>query len=212
MAHYEKVIQAAVDGRWGEAEALIIKYEEPPENYCDSYHGTILHIAVRRYELDVVQKIIASGFDVNTRDSRDRTALHVAVERLSRSDAKTDAIFYIVSTLVSAGIDKDAVSRVSGSSALHTLVAEYRINHSGSRYRIVQFLLKVGANVNVFNTDPMGRQYGMTPYMVATMQGCSSDLLDLLRKYGANFNHVRDTYGYQHLTPDAKPDNLFSDN
>jgi ankyrin repeat protein len=211
MAHYEKVIRSAVEGKWGDVEALIIKYEEPAENYIDNYHGSILHIAVRRLEIDVIKKIILSGFNINIRDTKDRTVLHIVTERLSRSDVNPELIYSIVVLLVESGVDIDVVSSISGCSVLHNLVIDYRLNNQDMRFRIIKYLLERGANVNVYNTDPLGRQYGMTPYLSATMYGASVQVLDLLKKYGANYNHIRMTYGYQHLDSKAKPDNLFSE-
>ncbi len=139
-----------------------IKLEEVDEN-----GGTILHWSAGRNENDLVQAILEKGIDVNTKDKRGMTALHMAA--LSISDNND-----MVKILVKAGADVTATDR-NGFTPLHCAAYEGHFN-------IIVALIEAGANVGSKSTT------GSTAYDISVANGISDEKLLKLLSADSDFD------------------------
>lgn len=48
-------------------------------NIEDAYGQTALHVAVSRKSEEIVLRLIATGADINAKDNKEKTALHLTV-------------------------------------------------------------------------------------------------------------------------------------
>jgi len=80
---------------------------------------TLLHRAVRECDYEKVLKCLNSGFPVNARDNSDMTPLHLAFYNVDYSIPATKALPSIISALVSAGADVNAVEKNRGRTVIH---------------------------------------------------------------------------------------------
>jgi hypothetical protein len=150
--------------------------------------------AIFQNDIKGVQTSIATGFDVNTKDKNNMTALHVAVEfenleiaklllqnkadiNAQDKDGKTPLMYAVdgitenfeaVKLFIKSGAKLETRDK-EGNTAL--LIAS-----DGYSKEIVEYLLKAGANPNVKNKE------SETPLSLA---GNQEEIKEILRRYGA---------------------------
>lgn len=170
---------------------------------------TLLHKAASENNKQEVERLLAEGSNVNSKNSDGETPLHTAVsaemaELLISAGADMEAIedhenftplrqasangaLDIVKTLISHGAKVDSADK-NGSTALHWAVAFGNL-------AVAELLLSIGANPNAkaANTLEQG-DIGVTPIFDAIMcddvgsEVWSVLLIDLLLRHGAHVN------------------------
>ena len=68
----------------------------------DKKGQTVLHFAAHNSDVSVVNLLVDSGADVNVRDNKKRTPLHIAADHNASAN--------VITALVECGADVDAVS------------------------------------------------------------------------------------------------------
>jgi uncharacterized protein len=122
--------------------------------------------AIESNDVPTVQKLIAEGIDLDTRDKGGSTAL-MRASLLSYGE--------LVKLLIKAGADANLHDNI-GKTALHYAAQEYQDE-------IARFLIEAGADVNSQDI------HGNTPLSDAVFYSKGRGLLiELLRKSGANDN------------------------
>ena len=118
-------------------------------------------------DLAQVKKLLAEGADINSADSKGRTAL---------IEAAWGGYIDVVKLLIEQGADVDCAD-MSGFSPLMRAVEEEHV-------AVVTYLIQKGADVNT-----RGNVRGSTPLMLAAENG-SIKLIELLIEHGAKINAV----------------------
>lgn len=122
---------------------------------------TLLGLAVDKQRLKIVGELLESGADINQRDTRGRTALHIACE-----NADTQSVCYLIQKR--ANVNSAALNGVT---PLHCAAANDNLD-------IINLLLKNNANVNA-STDK-----GITPLFLAIFNN-RKKIFDCLINNGA---------------------------
>ncbi len=139
-----------------------------------------LEQAVSRGRAETIKNLIAKGMDINARNIRGQTPLHLATEK-GNGDA--------VQLLLDSGAEVDAVAIDSGCTALHYAA---RLGHVD----LCELLVRHGADPDV-QTDSLE-----TPLHLAVARG-HSKVVELLLKYHARLD-IRDKNG---MTPLQRAEN-----
>ena len=142
-----------------------------------------VHYAALRGHVDIVQKLIKSGVDINTRDADNRTPLHWAA---------TSGWVNVAEFLIANGASVNIVQK-DGFSALHAATC---LGHM----HMCRYLLAEGSEVNRTDRD------GWSPLHMATCYG-HPDVVQLFLSSGAKVNQkTRDEETALHIAVD--PANL----
>jgi ankyrin repeat protein len=154
------------------------------------YVGDIpLHLAAAALKPKVIELLLESGSDPNTKNRRAATPLHYACDARPSAGGTWDpaAQVAVIALLVGHGADLDAGDR-GGATPLHRAVRARSVN-------AVRKLLEVGAR-----TDCRLRSRGSTPlHLAAQSTGASGtagtldsqlEIIELLRKFAADFSAV----------------------
>lgn len=155
--------------------------------------GLALINAANKGDFEVVEALLDSGADINTRDEQNQTALHQAASRGHTpivklllehgADVNAKNLFGqtpllvpvyresldIAGALLGAGADVDARSELTGQSPLLAV--------SSGRTKVVEALLEEGADVNL-----KGESYHETALMLAAIAGNTATVKALLEK------------------------------
>ena len=143
---------------------------EPQPDVGESSDGRSLLSASRSGHLDIIQRILSDGSDVNERDKRLRTLLDAASKQGGLEIART---------VIDYGADVDSRDD-SGLTPLHTAARHGHID-------VVRLLLDNGADKNA------SQRRGYTSLHLASASG-HYEIVELLLERGANVQ-LRDTYG-----------------
>ncbi|MEM6716310.1 MAG: ankyrin repeat domain-containing protein [Cyanobacteria bacterium P01_D01_bin.6] len=149
-----------------EAEAV----PEDPERL-----GHFLHAAIEENRLDLVQRFIAEGADVNFVNIGELTPLHQSLIGLA-NDARAEIAPELVDLLLQQGADPNATSGLG--TPLHQLASHGEID-------IARQLIEAGANVNHIAAE------GQTALHIAAKRGHVS-FVELLLAAGADPNQEND--------------------
>ena len=140
-------------------------------------NSTPLMWALDRAEMPVVVALLRARPNVNVRDERGETALHIAVKFKSKKPCES-----IVAELLKAGAEVNAKDD-NGRTALHRSADD--ASQSGP---VIKLLLKAGAKADARDRD------GFTPLMAAAANLCPSSSVAELLAAGADVN-ARDKQG-----------------
>jgi serine/threonine-protein phosphatase 6 regulatory ankyrin repeat subunit B len=126
-------------------------------------HGATenLHAAVAADDIEGAKRLLSKGHDVNSRDSKDRTPLHLAA-----GWGPNDMVKFLFT--------RNADVRAQDNEGYTPLARAAR----RQRKEIVELLIKKGSDINVSNNQ------GLTPLATAKRQG-HTGIVELLRKHGA---------------------------
>ncbi|HLP34654.1 MAG TPA: ankyrin repeat domain-containing protein [Amoebophilaceae bacterium] len=130
----------------------------------DNTGRTLLHWAVINGQLEIVERLITNGVDINVRDGSGQTPLHLAV--INRH-------FEIVQWLIEKGADVNSQDNQDDTPLIWAVLNRH--------FEIVQFLIEKGAEVTTVN------DFGETPLHVAVRKGYPS-IVKLLIGKGAEVN------------------------
>jgi len=176
----QNVFRAINNGDMQAVKDFIRKYPEAI-NIKDSEDGiTLLHYAVmnnrnvNKGNIDVVKLLISQRADVNAKDNKGITPLHLAVIKCNIDVAKL---------LISKGADVNATDKYSRT-PLHYVAFQGNID-------LAKLLISKGADVNVkdkFGETPLktatGSKGNFEVYAASHFQNASHEVADLLRKHG----------------------------
>jgi ankyrin repeat protein len=150
-----------------------------------------LFAAAVRDDTREVERLLATGANVNARDKAGWTPLHKAMERFASApsgsrapDAEMVAVAGTAEVLLSRGADVNVRSG-NGIAPIHSAAA------TGEK-TLVQLLIGRGADVRATSSD------GVTPLFLAAGRG-AGDVADLLIAHGADVN-ARTRSGYTPLS------------
>jgi len=137
----------------------------------------LLTDAIRGNNLEVVNKLIIAGADVNVRDNNSEIPLMYAAEHGHKE---------IVQVLLAAGANVNIVNN-------HGVTSLMDASHNG-HVEIVQMLLTAGADVNIRNNDD-----GLTPLMYASHDG-DVEIVQMLLTAGAGESiNIQTNWGHTAL-------------
>lgn len=151
-----------------------------------------LHLACMYGYDEVVAKLLASGSDIEARDSQDRTPLHVASQCIVFHDDESWTFDYsrTVWTLLLKGANVNAVD-VAGDTPLH-LAARF------SRCEIICSLLSAGARHDICNAK------GETPLFDSCRQGNAMAISMFLKKDACLATKNNDGYDVLYFARESK--------
>ena len=156
---------------------------DQPDQSDNIWHRHAVHYAAVRGHVDIVQKLIKSGVDINTRDADNRTPLHWAA---------TSGWVNVAEFLIANGASVNIVQK-DGFSALHAATC---LGHM----HMCRYLLAEGCEVNRTDRD------GWSPLHMATCYG-HPEVVRLFLSSGAKVNQkTRDEETALHIAVD--PANL----
>jgi len=139
-------------------------------------HGSLLHLAASRDDLEVTELLLNAGMDPNIRDPDGETPLDWVVERAS---------WPVAQLLIRSGATINHQNSETGMTPLHRAVIDI---NSGNGWDMIKGLLNEGASPNILN------HAWLTPLGIARRMQ-SYDLVDLLFYYGAD-QGAKDLFGY----------------
>ncbi|KAF4626393.1 hypothetical protein G7Y89_g11764 [Cudoniella acicularis] len=200
---------AAENGNLNICQILMDAGADPNAALANSYSGetgtTALVAAVTSNKYQVVELLLKHGADVN-----DERGLRTALETATRLDDKEmvqlilwwnprlgNSVIYavenqnymLVSTLLKAGADINAVNRWNGKSALSVAAGKNDLD-------LVRFLLKEGADPNPKPRHRSAPAYVAVPLVAAARLG-NLDMIDILLSAGAECNQQEQIYDVQ---------------
>lgn len=175
MSIHTRLESAAIRGDVITTRRLL--HEEGVDVNTKLSFGTALHRAVYRNHSELIQFLLKSGADVNTKDCYGRTPLCHSLGS-QRAELKT------IQLLVGHNADVTA-SDDEGKTALHFALVR------GAGHEVVRVLLAHNADVTVCDED------GYAALRVAIGAGSSLDVVQLLIDHKANI-HTPNSYG---MTP-----------
>lgn len=158
--HWNNILfAAAISKDWGVVEKLIRLGENPNRQHD---YTTVLQYAARDLNVEAVRMLIANGADVNARNKKGLTPLHVAVMK---------GALDVVVELLQNGANVDAQDS-DGYTPLHYAVIAKSI-------KTVQVLLKHKANADLSNST------GRTPLYMAEVFG-NTEILECFKGHVAD--------------------------
>lgn len=137
--------------------------------------NTALHAAAVNGNEEAAKLLLSKGADVNAKGTNDNTPLHHAVKRH----------LHMVELLVSNGADVNAKNN-RGETPLHIIAGLYpqKTWTKNHRIEVMKILLEAGADLEAKNRS------GKTPLSVAAESPYSKESVEVLSKYGANFENM----------------------
>lgn len=137
--------------------------------------NTALHAAAVNGNEEAAKLLLSKGADVNAKGTNDNTPLHHAVGRH----------LHMVKLLVSNGSDVNAKNN-RGETPLHIIAGLYPQKTWAKNHRIevMKILLEAGADLEAKDRS------GKTPLSIAAESPYSKESVEILSKYGANFENV----------------------
>lgn len=137
--------------------------------------NTALHSAVVNGNEEVAKLLLSKGADVNAKGTNDGTPLHHAVMWH----------LHMVELLVSKGADVN-VKNNRGQTPLHTISSMYPQDKWVKNHRLETIKILVAAGADLEAKDHSGK----TPLCVAAESPCAKESVEILSKYGANFENM----------------------
>ncbi len=121
--------------------------------------------------LELVQKYITNGADVNARDKDDQTVLMLAIMKNKKQE--------LIESLINYGADVNAKSALGGTVLMHA------ISHN-NELEIINILIRKGANVNATSEG------NWTALMLAAENSKKMNVIKMLIEAGADVNAKND--------------------
>ena len=151
----------------GDKNLLSVVLEESLLDSRDRHGNTVLHIAVQRQDVEMVQLLLKRGLNVNARNRAGETALHIACRlrneeiahfllkkdmNLNLGDKNGDTVLHVASrrdlpSVILELLNKGAninVQNNGGNTPLHNV-------SSLNNFKLIRLFIKRGANVNIKN-------------------------------------------------------------
>jgi len=137
--------------------------------------NTALHAAAVNGNEEAAKLLLSKGADVNAKGTNDNTPLHHAVKRH----------LHMVELLVSNSADVNAKNN-RGETPLHIIAGLYPQKTWAKNHRIevMKILLEAGADLEAKDRS------GKTPLSIAAESTYSKESVEILSKYGANFENM----------------------
>lgn len=174
----------------------IVKYIKAGNdvNIRDTRGNTLLQFAIKESESpEVVETLIRAGADVNTANTDGLTSLMIAARQANNFEYN---LGQMMNHEELEGIDLTEVIK----------------NNNTKNLKIVEALLKYGAEINLSNDN------GTTPLMYASSSSSNQQIIKLLIKYGADVNQINDKgenaliYAIKYSTDPEETVNLLIEN
>ncbi len=174
----------------------IIKYIKAGNdvNIRDIRGNTLLQSAVGESEYpEVVEAIIQAGADVNAANADGLTSLMIACRQANNFEYRLGQM-----------LDMEEFENIN--------LADIIKNNNLKNLKIVEALLKAGAEINLSNDD------GTTPLMYASTSNSNQQIIKLMIKYGAAINQINDQgenaliYAIKYSTDPEETVNLLIEN
>lgn len=201
----EGIIETKISGKDPNCTALLASVLQEEHKQLKLAHGnSLLHHAVNKGKIDVMEQLIKEGFNINAKNNYGNTPLHLTAmngqqkvaEFLIQNGADVNAKNNYGNTALHKAIEncnlvvalhlieKDAdvnATNTYGSSVLHW-AAKY------GKVEVIKVLIQNGADINVKNNG------GCTPLHYAAEHG-QAVAIDILIEKAANI-HAKDNRGY----------------
>ena len=168
-----QLLKLASSGEWNHYctkistfEKLILKGADV--NVRDNYGTTPLHHAAKRCNIELCKLLIDKGADINSKDCNDRTPLHYAINSID-------------------GIKEKYNNKISNFYDYYDYY-DYFVDARRGYYRLIQFLLDQGADVNAQDND------GNCPLVIANIYGFR-DISELLLNHPKLDVNIKDNNG-----------------
>jgi hypothetical protein len=133
--------------------------------------GLSMEGAILAGNMERVKELISQGADVNAKNARGMTPLHIVTRTRRLSSAER---LSLIETLISAGADVNAKDVRRGRTSLH-IAAWYTAEQNP---KVIELLLSKGADINAKDND------GKTALAYA-IEGGYTEIAEILRKHGA---------------------------
>ncbi|WP_282039244.1 ankyrin repeat domain-containing protein [Saccharicrinis aurantiacus] len=128
----------------------LLKYK-PDLELANSAGSLPLHEAFKCYDTSIARLLIDAGVNINSRDTRNNTPLHV----IAGSRRENKSIF--IDELINKGADVNAIN-IDGETPLFTAIKKHKLNRA-------ELLVNNGAKINAVN------KYGRSPLHLACELG-----------------------------------------
>lgn len=183
-----KLCNAVDSGNVQEVESLLAKGIDVNEHRFDGH--TPLHLASKKTNTDILDRLLAAGADVNARRATPdgATSLYYAAESGKLPN---------VERLIAAGADVNKGLLTTNATPLHIVIDNCPHSYPNDYIPIVKRLLEAGANPNAINGSgrtPLYYVVGKRREYTASLHQVKKQLVNILIDAGANVN-ITDKYG-----------------
>ncbi|MDP1603578.1 MAG: ankyrin repeat domain-containing protein [Legionella sp.] len=144
----QSLLWLAAQAQQWDVVSLLLDHNPNDVDAKNSNGETILILAVKNNQFDIVQKLIKNGADINAKDQTERSALHHLLHECFTGYQTTDEQINILDYLIKQGADLN-IKGSQGQTPLH-LITINRIN-SAANTEIALHLLKNGADIEAVN-------------------------------------------------------------